>query len=66
MRCRISERLGDTVPLPTRMKSHHRPYQEYYDEETRRMASEIYAHDIAIRLPILMGPMKGSALMDSG
>ena len=42
---RIRTRLGVNAALPVRMRSHHRPYREYYDEETRAMVAEIYAED---------------------
>jgi hypothetical protein len=42
----IRTRLGVAAALPERMRSHHRPYQEYYDEETRAMVAEIYAEDV--------------------
>ncbi|MFM7077832.1 MAG: sulfotransferase family 2 domain-containing protein [Planctomycetaceae bacterium] len=42
----IRDRLGVDVDLPTRMKSVHRPYREYYDAETRALVAEIYARDI--------------------
>lgn len=42
----IRERLGVDADLPTRMKSLHRPYREYYDAETCAMAAEMYASDI--------------------
>lgn len=41
----IRARLGVSAALPVRMRSHHRPYQEYYNEETRAMVAEIYAED---------------------
>jgi chondroitin 4-sulfotransferase 11 len=41
----IRARLGVNAALPVRMRSHHRPYQEYYNEETRSMVAEIYAED---------------------
>ncbi len=41
----IRERLGLKADLPTRMKSRHRPYQEYYRDDTRAMVTEIYAQD---------------------
>lgn len=42
----IRDRLGVDAELPTRMKSAHRPYREYYDAETRDLVAEIYARDI--------------------
>lgn len=42
----IRERLGCDVELPTRMGSRHRPYREYYDDETRELVAEMYASDI--------------------
>lgn len=41
----IRARLGVEADLPTRMRSFHRPYQEYYDAETRALATELYAVD---------------------
>jgi chondroitin 4-sulfotransferase 11 len=43
----IRTRLGVTTELPMRMRSHHRPYQDYYDEASRSMVAEIYADDAA-------------------
>jgi len=45
---RICERLNVDVALPVRMRSHHRPYREYYCEETRSMVAEVYAHDVEL------------------
>lgn len=42
----IRRRLGIDVDLPTRMRSVHRPYREYYDAETRDLVAGIYARDI--------------------
>jgi hypothetical protein len=44
----ICERLGLSLSLPVRMKSHHRDYREYYNEETRRLVGEIYAADVSV------------------
>jgi hypothetical protein len=44
----ICQRLGIDSALPSRMKSHHRPYREYYSNETRDMVAEIYAADIEL------------------
>jgi len=41
----ICARLGVNAALPIRMKSHHRPYQEYYSDETRIMVAQMYAQD---------------------
>jgi hypothetical protein len=41
----IRTRLQVDAALPVRMRSQHRPYQEYYDDETRAMVAEIYAED---------------------
>ncbi len=45
---RICERLALDIELPIRMKSHHRPYPEYYNEETRAMVGEMYAADVRL------------------
>jgi hypothetical protein len=44
---RIREKIGIQADLPLRMRSHHRPYQSYYNATTRDMVAEIYADDIA-------------------
>ena len=44
---RIREKIGIKADLPSRMRSHHRPYQSYYSDATRDMVAEIYAEDIA-------------------
>jgi hypothetical protein len=44
----IAERLGVSPELPSRMRSHHRPYQEYYSDETGTMVAELYAQDIQL------------------
>lgn len=41
----ICARLVVNATLPIRMKSHHRPYQEYYSDETRAMVAQMYAQD---------------------
>ena len=41
----ICARLSIEVALPVRMRSHHRPYREYYCDETRAMVGEVYARD---------------------
>jgi hypothetical protein len=41
-------RLNLNAALPARMKSHHRPYQEYYSDETHAMAGELYARDVTM------------------
>lgn len=41
----IREKLGVNIDLPSRMKSHHRNYRDYYTEETRRLVGEMYALD---------------------
>jgi hypothetical protein len=41
----ICARLGVDAALPIRMKSHHRPYQDYYSDETRAMVAKMYAQD---------------------
>ncbi|MHB8814127.1 MAG: sulfotransferase family 2 domain-containing protein [Steroidobacteraceae bacterium] len=43
----IRRKIGIEADLPLRMKSHHRPYQSYYNATTRAMVEEIYAEDIA-------------------
>ncbi len=43
---RICERLEISAPLPVRMKSHHGPYRDYYDAETRAMVGEMYDEDV--------------------
>jgi hypothetical protein len=42
---RICDRLNVDIALPVRMRSHHRPYREYYCDETRGMVGEVYARD---------------------
>jgi len=42
---RICARLHINMGLPVRMRSHHRPYREYYNEDTRAMVAEVYARD---------------------
>jgi len=44
---RIRQKIGIEADLPLRMRSHHRPYQSYYNDATRAMVAEIYAEDIA-------------------
>lgn len=50
---RIGERLNIDMPLPMRMRSHHRPYREYYSAETRAMiarpSSARYGRSASIR-----------------
>jgi hypothetical protein len=41
----ICARLGLNIDLPERMKSHHSPYRDYYDDDTRGMVAELYAED---------------------
>lgn len=43
----IREKVGLSAELPSRMKSHHRNYRDYYSEETRRLVGEIYAADVS-------------------
>lgn len=43
----IRQRIGLQSDLPQRMRSHHRPYQSYYNAATQAMVAEIYAEDIA-------------------
>lgn len=43
----IRRRIGIDAELPLRMRSHHRPYQSYYNDTTRAMVDQIYAEDIA-------------------
>ena len=44
----IRTRLNLGADLPGRMKSHHRPYQEYYSDETRAMVGEMYSRDVSM------------------
>lgn len=44
----ICGRLNLSTVLPGRMKSHHRPYQEYYSDETRAMVGELYSRDVSM------------------
>jgi Sulfotransferase family len=41
----ICEHLGVDAALPIRMKSHHRPYQDYYSDQTRAAVAQMYAQD---------------------
>jgi len=43
----IREKIGLSVELPSRMKSHHRNYRDYYSDETRKLVGEIYAADVS-------------------
>jgi hypothetical protein len=43
----IRREIGIQADLPSRMRSHHRPYQSYYTAATRALVAEIYAEDIA-------------------
>jgi Sulfotransferase family len=42
----ICDKLGLSIELPGRMKSHHRDYREYYSPETRQRVADMYALDI--------------------
>jgi chondroitin 4-sulfotransferase 11 len=42
----ICDKLGLSIELPARMKSHHRDYREYYSPETRQRVADMYALDI--------------------
>ena len=43
----ICRRIGIRSNLGHQNKSSHRPYREYYSDETREIAAKIYAEDIA-------------------
>ncbi len=43
---KVCGRLGVTLELPVRMKSHHLDYRSYYNDETRAMVAQMYATDI--------------------
>jgi hypothetical protein len=43
---KLSGQLGLTAALPQSNISEHAPYQDYYDDETRRLVGEIYAEDV--------------------
>ena len=44
---RICRRVGaDCTRLPGRNASQHKPYREYYDEQTRRIVGKLYRRDI--------------------
>ena len=42
----VSDQLGSTFPLPHKASSSHRPYQEYYNSETKKIVAEVYSEDI--------------------
>jgi len=42
----IRERLGVQLELPTRMKSHHRKYTSFYNQQTKEVVDKIYKDDI--------------------
>jgi hypothetical protein len=42
----IGEKLGVDVELPTRMKSRHGNYRQYYTDRTRQIVGEMYAEDV--------------------
>ena len=44
----ICDKLGLSIELPARMKSHHRDYREYYSQETRQRVADMYALDISL------------------
>jgi chondroitin 4-sulfotransferase 11 len=44
----IREKLGLSVELPARMKSHHRDYREYYSAATRQLVADMYALDVSL------------------
>jgi chondroitin 4-sulfotransferase 11 len=44
--CVIRRRLGVDAELPTRMKSHHRDYRDYYTAETRQLVARMFALDV--------------------
>jgi len=43
---KISKRLKLKVPLPHLRKSEHKPYWEYYDDETYKMVKRLFKLDI--------------------
>jgi hypothetical protein len=44
----IQDKLGVSVELPSRMKSHHRDYRDYYSAATRQLVAEMYALDVSL------------------
>lgn len=42
----ICAKLGVSVQLPRRMKSHHRDYRDYYTAETQKLVGDMYAVDV--------------------
>jgi chondroitin 4-sulfotransferase 11 len=46
--CVIRTKLGLTVDLPERMKSHHRNYRDYYSPQTRQLVADMYALDVQL------------------
>jgi hypothetical protein len=44
----ICDKLGLSIELPARMKSHHRDYREYYSPESRQRVADMYALDISL------------------
>jgi hypothetical protein len=42
----ISKRIGVDAPLPRNNASRHPPYRDCYDDETRRMVSEMFREDL--------------------
>jgi len=44
----IQDKLGLSVELPSRMKSHHRDYRDYYSAATRQLVAEMYALDVSL------------------
>lgn len=44
----LCAKLDVNLTLPTRMKSYHRDYRQYYTPETKRIVAKLYAKDIAL------------------